>query len=52
MSNIAVVVDSNTNDTSEELTLSNGIGVDLLRNDGIWSRFKFLKKLDLNESEL
>ncbi|KAL3796674.1 hypothetical protein HJC23_009974 [Cyclotella cryptica] len=52
MSDLADLVDSNTNETCEELTLSNGIGTGLLQNDSVWCRFKFLKKLDLNNSEL
>jgi hypothetical protein len=44
--------DSNEDDPREELNLPNGSGADLLLNDSVWSRFKCLKKLDLNNSGL
>jgi hypothetical protein len=49
---LARLFESNDDDTREDLNLPNGIGIDLLQNDGIWSRFKRLKKLDLNSSDL
>jgi hypothetical protein len=52
MSDIRELLDSSEDDTREELNLLNGTGADLLANGNVWSRFKCLKKLDLNNSGL
>eukprot|EP00956_Cyclotella_meneghiniana_P007671 scaffold10284_cov61-Cyclotella_meneghiniana.AAC.6 len=49
---MSTLMSDNEDDTREELNLPNGTGADLLRNDSVWSRFKCLKKLDLNGSDL
>ena len=52
MSDLEAILNSNEDDTREDLNLPNGIGANLLLNDSAWGRFKYLKKLDLNNSGL
>ena len=52
MIDVKEILDSNEDDTREDLNLPNCTGADLLRNDNVWGRFKCLKKLDLNNSGL